>query len=194
MYPSDPAVVDAIHEFDPRVVPLTVIRVYRTPSGGRRAFRFHAIGSHVWNRTEMAAPWTRSVLTPTWLDDPMLRPTQMDLHLEDRTTRRGDGLPGTFLPFDWRVYYGLRSMYQLMTVSELLAYLDKHGTPARAEAKMLQASERTAAIAKAATPWLKAKLESIAQADPVKLVAHLKERAAERATMIFLSKQRGMNE
>lgn len=193
IYPWDPAVVRAIHEFDPNVIPLMVRREYRAATGGRLTFRCHAIGSHVWNRTEVAAPWTRSVLTPTWLVDPLRRPTQMDLHLEDRTTRTGDGRPGRYLPFDWRVYYALRANYQRLTAREVINYLEVHGE-AEVKKRVQKAADRTEALAREATPWLKAKLESIARADPVKLVAHLQERAAERQTMVFLNQERGMNE
>lgn len=136
-YPVDQAVVKAIHEFDSNVVPVRVIRAYRALTGEVRIFSRHAIASGLWNPTTRPAPWTERVMRPTW-GRPILI-TQMDLHLEDRASRKGDGLPGPLIPFDWRVYRGLRAIYNRWTAGEKQAYVRNNDRIAQALKKVEKA-------------------------------------------------------
>lgn len=182
-YPWDPAVLSAIHEFDPQVIPVMVLRAYRAQTGGVRIFRYHAIASFVWNSDHYPAPWTHQVMTSTHGDS--VRPTHMDLHLEDRSSRRGDGLPGKYLPFDWRLYQVLRSQYQRWTVSEVLQAIQR---PYEEKQRQVdKAGERTAHIVRRNESWLKQRMDNILAADPQKLYATLAERAAIKKTMVDLN-------
>lgn len=130
LYPYDPAVVEAIrNEFDPGIIPLIVRRVYRADTGELRTARFHAIATHRWtdeHMTEPPEPWTFRVMLPLLYEGPygddFRRPNRMAMHIEDRTSRLGDGLPGGYLPFDWRVYHLFRVQYQEMTAQQKMAY------------------------------------------------------------------------
>jgi len=130
LYPSDPAVVRAIREFDPNVIPLFVRRAFRASTGQVVVRGFHAFASHRWNPSRKPASWTKHVLMPTYSNAP--RPTHMDLHLEDRTQRIGDGLPGGYVPFDWRQYHGLRAMYDEWSDKQKLQFVEEHGAAAKA--------------------------------------------------------------
>lgn len=141
MYPADPSVLRAIREFDPNVMAVTVTRVYRASTGEERVERRLAIASHLWNpREEAPAAWTRRILVPTW--GPVLHPNHMDMHLEDRSARRGDGLPGTFIPFDWRVHKALRAAWQDWTQTEKVRFIQENDRAAVARRNRLAAEQR----------------------------------------------------
>jgi hypothetical protein len=120
LYPHDPAVLRAIHEFDPNVIPCFARVVYQAATGAVRVFGWHVIASHVWNRRYRVPKWVGRLMMPT--TGSVLRPTQIDLHLKDRELPKGQGLPGygAFLPFDWRVHKLLRTMYREYTVQQFM--------------------------------------------------------------------------
>lgn len=160
MYPYDPAVVRAIHrEFDPCVVPLIVRRVYKSSTGGFRVARFHALARRHTNPEFVPAPWTARVLMP--LSSRQDAPTAMLFHLEDRTTRLGDGLPGSYLPFNWRAYKAARSLYQTMTTKEKQQYEAEHGRAAIARKKRLEADAMVANRQKEDAAWLRERMGNI---------------------------------
>lgn len=139
-YPYDPAVLRAIREFDPNVIPLTITRGFRAATGEVRAFKFHVLSSHRWDPKQAPSRACRYVIMPTWGNAP--HPTHIDLHLENRELRPGNGLPGGFIPFDWPVYYALRSSYQEWTASETRAWLEQNDRAAQATRNRVAAERR----------------------------------------------------
>jgi hypothetical protein len=158
LYPIDKAVVRAIHEIDPDVVPVTVKRYYRTATGEERCYRYHAVASHHWNWDAELPAWASGVLRP--IVGPLtLPPTHMDFHLEG--PRRGNGLPGEYIPFDWRVYHIIRSMHQRWSDAERERYVAENSEEARAKKAVAAADARTDQRWKDDRPWLRARLESL---------------------------------
>jgi hypothetical protein len=140
LYPYDPAVWRAIREFDPNTIVLMTKRAYQAPTGEERVLRFHTLSSHRWNPDQPPDPALKAVLTPTWCNMP--QPTHIDLHLENRRARRGDGLPGEYIPFDWRVYYALRSSYQEWTGAQIERFLAENDAAAQAQKRREAAEAR----------------------------------------------------
>lgn len=169
MYPFDPAVLRAIHVFDPRVVPLWVRRVYRHHStGGIVILGRHAIGSHVWNPRN---PIDRNVfrsLMPTYRA--LERPTQVDFH-HVGGKRPGNGLCGDYLPFDSFVSYILRKTYDTWTHAERLAYIEKHGEEAKAAKAKAAAEAESEYIVKSDGPWLQKHIEQFDDDDARRVMA-----------------------
>lgn len=172
MYPADPAVVRAIHEFDRNVMPVTVTRVYRAPTGEERVERRLAIASHLWNPRDGApAPWTRRILVPTW--GPILHPTHMDLHLEDQRTRKGDGLPGAFIVFDWRIHKALRSAFQEWTAKEKVRFISENDRAAVARKNREAARRRVEERHEKERAWLKGHVDNIDRHDAERILAKI---------------------
>lgn len=141
MYPYDPAVLRAIREWiDPNAVAVWVTKVYQAQTGGLRLAGFHALASNVWNpRGEAPAPWTRRVLMPS--TGALLYPNHMNFHVMDGRTRKGDGLPGEYLPFDYRVFKIARDLYDKWSLRENLLWLRDNGAAAKAT-RAREAAER----------------------------------------------------
>jgi hypothetical protein len=189
LYPYDSRVVRAVRrEFDPAIIPVMVLRAYRCITGEERVYRVHAIASHQPQKLRVPA-WSERVLLPL-RGKPVPRPTHMDLHLEDRAERRGDGLPGQHLQFDWRVYQTLRTLYQEWSAREVALYEEEHGRGAQAQRALDKANERTAKITGQDTRWLKARMENILTAPPRELRKALIERARRRQAMVFIEEAR----
>lgn len=171
MYPADPAVLRAIHEFDRNVMVVTVTRVYRAASGEERVERRLAIASHLWNARDAPAPWTRRILVPTW--GPILHPNHMDMHLEDRSTRKGDGLPGAFLPFDWRVHKALRAAWQDWSEKEKIRFITDNDRAAVARRNREAASRRVQERHRRERAWLKGHVDNIDKHDAERILAKI---------------------
>jgi hypothetical protein len=176
MYPPDPAVVRAIRtEFDPKVVPLFVKRIYKATTGHLAGFGFHAIGSFLPNPKDSApAPWTSRVMIPT--HGPIVRVTQIDLHLEDRAERATRGLPGAYRAFDWRLYKTLRGRYQEWTGKQKAQWLEENDDVARRAAARAAAETRAQEREQKEASWLRSKLSNFDKDDARRLLA-LEEQA-----------------
>ncbi len=160
LYPFDPAVLRAVHrEFDPHVLPVIVRRVFRSSTGGFRVARFHALARRHRDFELTPAPWTYRVMMP--LRGRQQSPTVMIMHLEDRTTRLGDGLPGSYLPFNWRVYGALRGLYQTLSTTEKKQLIHQKGRAAQARKKRIAADEMVRRRQRDDAAWLKQKVETI---------------------------------
>lgn len=184
LYPYDPAPWRAIlREFDPNVIPIMVKRVYIAPTGERRVYRFHAIGSHRWNPQNKPAKRLDSILLPS--DRFMPRPTHVDLHFEDRSTRIGDGLPGEYVPFDWRIYHGLRSLWQDWTASEKIRWMNENDRAAKARRtrEAIEADRQKYAAHPTQQRFLKNHLEKIDKHD----VARLRQKVYEPERAITIT-------
>jgi hypothetical protein len=185
MYPYDDAVVRAVRrEFDPAIIPVMVLRAYKSETGELRIHRVHAIASHQPLKEGVPA-WSERVLMPM-RGRARPRPTHMDLHLEDRADRKGDGLPGVPLPFDWRVYYALRSLYQEWSAHEVARFERERGRFAVAARQKEAADERTAYIYKQDRRWLHEKVTNILTSPPEQLRKALLDRALRRQAMVYV--------
>jgi hypothetical protein len=146
VYPFDPAVIRAIHEFDPNIVPLFCKAIYRASTGEIRVFGWHTIGSFYRDPHYKIPSWAYRVMRPA--SGPIGIPvTKMNMHIKDKRARKGDGLPGmgAYLPCDWRVYVLLREMYAEWTAKQIMAFQKKVQDDARAKASA--AAEEHAAYA-----------------------------------------------
>ena len=88
-------------------------------------------------------------------------PTAMMFHLEDRTTRLGDGLPGSYMPFNWRAYKAARALYQTMTVKEKRQHEAEHGRAAVARKRRLEADAKVAHRQKQDAKWLDERMNNM---------------------------------
>jgi hypothetical protein len=169
MYPADPAVLRAIHEFDRNVIAVTVTRVYKASTGEERVERRLAIASHLWNPREAApAAWTRRILVPTW--GPIVHPNHMDMHLENRSARKADGLPGPLIPFDWRVYRALRAAYQDWTAKEKRKFIEENDRAAIARKNRIAAERRVAERHEKDRAFLQGHVQNIDRHDMARLL------------------------
>lgn len=184
LYPFDPAVWRAIREFDPNTLILMTKRAYRAPTGEVRVFRYHTLASHRWSPANRPDYRLSSVLTPTWLNMP--QPTHVDLHLENRKERTGDGLPGAFVPFDWRVYHALRASYREWEFKDAKRYMDEKGERALAQQARLAALERVAERVRKDGKWLKERFSRIDKHDAERLISQAMEKQ-KRAPMVSVA-------
>lgn len=176
MYPHDPAVMRAINnEFDSRVIPLNVKRVYQSQTGGQRVIVVHCIGSHVWNPTEKPAAWTeRGALMPT--AGPNLRPvTHIDFHHENKNLRKHD--LRRYIPFDWRLYVLLRGMYDEHTRKERLKWMEENSAETKAAQLIERRGAESEAEARKRGPWLREKIENMVRdKDALRIADELKHK------------------
>lgn len=126
-YPWDPAVVRAIREFEPTMVPITVRSIWQKADYGNldhnepliivrhgiaRVVRDARIPIHHFRcdlpvNPQTALPHDPHILAP-------VRPNWIELNnYADREVRPyGLDLPGAYLPHDWELYHGLRLGYE----------------------------------------------------------------------------------
>lgn len=169
LYPWDPAVVKAIHEFDPRVMPVWITRTFVLPTGGIVSFGRHGIASHVpaVDRHAPIDPIFYKALTS--VRGSAVRPTQLDFHVEHRNGF--GGLPGDYMPFDWRVYRILRSAYNEWSWKERKQYQDEHGEEARKKQERAAAEEHAAYVAKTDEAWLNKHIAQFDDQDAARIAA-----------------------
>jgi hypothetical protein len=169
LYPWDPAVLKAIHEFDPRVIPVWINRVYVTPTGGTIVVGRHGIASHVpaVDRHQQIDPIFYRALTG--IHGSIERPTQLDFHVEHRNGF--GGLPGEYLPFDWRVYRILRSTFNEWTWKEREDYRTEHGEEAQKAAARQAAEAEKAYAAKTDEAFLQRHIDQFDDDDAKRIAA-----------------------
>jgi len=150
LYPADPAVVRAMRQVDPRIVPLTVRKVYKTQGGSRIVQTYHAIGIHEPEPDAPLWPWVYRCLMPSTPTRPRLeRPTRILYHLWDPGTRSSlyPG-PGLWLPFDWRWLNALESVQREMTAAEAREIREERGREAQSRRAREQALREAADVEK----------------------------------------------
>jgi hypothetical protein len=106
IYPYDPAVLDAIHEFWPEAVYLRRLWIYERQGKPYRFMR-HALGSYLWN-PRTAKPGFR-VEMPVDATFPV--PTQIELTLSTEAKPFHPVMPGEFVEWSWATYHYVRSVY-----------------------------------------------------------------------------------
>jgi hypothetical protein len=175
LYPHDPAVLRAWREFDPNVIPLIIRRVYRTHTGEQRVYRFHAVGSHRWNPDTRPSPTLAKIMLPS--STYMPRPTHLDLHFEDRSLRPGNGLPGEYIPFDWRIYHGMRALWQDWTAKEKIRWITENDSAAKARTRRekIEADRAQYAASREQQRFIKNHMDKIDKDDVKRLMRNVYE-------------------
>ena len=170
-YPWDPAVVRAIRrEFDPNMVPVWIRKVYKHDTGGVEVTGYHGIASHKWSPDVRVPLWVYRALMPTV--GGFERPTSIHLHLREKDPQ-GVPIPGSFVPFDWRIYDGLISGRDEMTTAERKQFLKDHGREAEAAKASEAAHEQAAQRWKDDGAWIKRRAQEITASD-IKEAVHKK--------------------
>ena len=113
-YEADTAVTAAIHTFDPGVIPIWRISVYRAPNEDLfRQFVHHGIGRHYPFFTHLRRPFQVDLPAGADLQD---EPNFLDCIFEDVDSkaylRSG---PGDFLPWTWWTYKFCRINWERIT-------------------------------------------------------------------------------
>ncbi len=108
-YPWNPAIVRAIRSFDPDVIPATVKRTYRLPTGGAVVFRYYAL----LRRT--TTPHMRHAHFNTHIGHMGgIAPNIEELIFEgEKPAGAPDGWPGAFIPMTWDIYYRTKRAFHL---------------------------------------------------------------------------------
>lgn len=120
-YPPDPQVTHAIHSFDPGVIPLWVRWIFLSPQDTGNpeivVFGRHAVGRYVKNLHGGIEPFSMDV--PSNYHGPL--PNIIERILQGRADPRATDLPGAYKPWDWSLFYELRSDYleDIKTVKEM---------------------------------------------------------------------------
>lgn len=113
-YEIDPAVLAAIHEFDPGLIPIWRIQFWIRPNEERREVVVHSgIARHFPHPRYMRRAF--HVLMPAAAEHPV--PNFLDAIFEDQlcgTYMMGG--PGGYMQWDWSVYYWCREKFMSVTV------------------------------------------------------------------------------
>jgi len=171
-YEADPAVTAAIHSFDPGVIPVWRISVYRPPNEDQvQQFVHHGIARHY--------PYFTHVRRPFQVDMPVaadfLEPNFLDCIFEDTHSkaflRSG---PGDFMPWTWDTYLWCRQQFERITIAAYMKRIEKR--QAR-EAKMRKDWQEELDYRKAQIqPYIDKKLEKLSAADWRQYNAYMAER------------------
>lgn len=115
-YEKDPAVTAAIHVFDPGMIPIWRVQLWRFP-GSTEVTRVvhHGIGRYYPVPRYIRKPF-RVELPADAHSEP---PNFLDAILEDDSTLQyKKGGPGGYIPWDWHLYRWCRGMFDQMTVEK----------------------------------------------------------------------------
>lgn len=108
-YPWNPAIVKAIHSFDPDAIPATVKRTYQLPTGGTVVFRYYALLRRTTTPHSRHAPFRTHVGHMGGI-----APNIEDLIFEGEKPKGApDGWPGAFIPMTWDIYYRTKAAFYL---------------------------------------------------------------------------------
>jgi hypothetical protein len=116
-YEVDPAVLRAIHEFDPGVIPIWRIQVWIHPNSERRETFVHpGIGRYFSYPRYLRRQF--HVTMPARVEHPV--PNFLDAIFEDQKCARYlfEGGPGGYIPWDWATYEWCRRMYVELTTKK----------------------------------------------------------------------------
>jgi hypothetical protein len=116
-YEIDPAVVRAIHEFDPGVIPIWRLQVWIRPNSEERETHVHSgIARHFPHPRYLRRPFR--VTMPARAEHPV--PNFLDAIFEDQTCAQYlfEGGPGHFIPWDWATYEWCRRKYAVLTAKK----------------------------------------------------------------------------
>lgn len=171
-YEADASVTEAIHSFDPGVIPIWRISAYVPP--GRtspQTFVHHGIGRHF--------PYQRRVRRHFQCDMPLNAtfgvPNFLDCIFEDTNSAAYiRGGPGDFWPWDWGVYYWARWHFERITAAAWVKRMEKRRAR---EAKARKDWEDDLEYRKRQLePWIQKQLEKLSDADWDRYRAFMRER------------------
>lgn len=160
-FEKDPAVTKAIHEFDPELIPMWRVQLWRFPDSKRsRKVVHHALGRYF--------PVSRNfhrgfhVTMPTGSRKPA--PNFLDAVLEyDETLQFKRGGPGDYVPWDWSLYRWCRFQFDKITVE---AWERRHLARETRIARLQQAHmDELAYRKKQIEPYLLKKAESLSESE-----------------------------
>lgn len=139
----DPAVLRAIHEFDPSAVPVWRKQTYLPP--GRMGEEHLLKVSHVGIARYKADRRSATEFHPEMPEGAdFKRPNVLEFIWEDDAPALKNGGPGTVLPFDWGLYRYMRSRFNRNVTNKVMvkAWLDR--TRERHEREARQSKEELA--------------------------------------------------
>lgn len=172
----DPAVLKAIHEFDPGVIPLWRIQLWIRPNEEEKYAVVHnGIGRHYPHPRYLRRPFY--VQMPIGATHPA--PNFLDAIFDDQLCATYlMGGPGTYLPWDWSVYYWCRQRYMTITLAKFDQLMErKHEREDRIHRKWREELEYGK---KQIEPYLQKKAEAISDVDWDNYLALMRHREALR--------------
>ncbi len=157
----DPAVLAAIHEFDPGAIPIVRVQLWSFPwSDEIYQVLHHGIARHypipryLRRHLQVAMPADADFPTPNFLDA---------IFEETNTIHAKMGGPGAYVPFGWNVYYWCRWQFDRITVDKWLTAIDRRKASLE---KVRKAFEDDIEYRKRQIePWILKKLEGVSDAD-----------------------------
>jgi len=160
-FEADPAVTAAIREFDPGLIPIWRIQLWRFPwSPEVVRVVHHGIGRYY--------PVPRLVKRELQIEMPadadFPAPNFLDAIFEDTDTiQYRMGGPGLYIPWGWNAYYWCRWQFDRVTTEKWEAAVDRR---VARMAKMHQAwQEEIDYRRRQVEPWILKKLETVSDAD-----------------------------
>ena len=160
-YEIDPAVLRAIHEFDPGVIPIWRLQVWIRPNSEDREVYAHCGISRYF-------PFPRYVRRQFYVHMPARAehptPNFLDAIFEDqRCATYLSGGPGAFLPWDWATYAWCREKFTALTAQKFDQLMEAKRDR---EAKMRKDwQEEIAYRKKQIEPYLLRKAEQLSDSD-----------------------------
>jgi hypothetical protein len=159
-FEKDPAVTEAIHEFDPRAIPLWRIQRWRTPASQELNLVHHGLGRYF--------PVPRYLRKPLRVEMPMdargPAPNMLDVIFEDDSTLQyKQGGPGEYMPWDWSVYAWCRFQYDKTTAEAWLRRAEMKAARLKRESEAIEAELEYRK--KQIEPWLLKKSGEISEYD-----------------------------
>lgn len=160
-FEKDPAVVAAVREFDPGLIPIWRIQVWRYPwSPEPVRVVHHGIARHY--PVPRLVKRELRVEMPADADFPA--PNFLDAMFEDTDTiQYRMGGPGLYIPWGWNVYYWCRWQFDRITTEKWEAAVDRR----KVRAAKLRAAwqEEIDYRRRQVEPWILKKLEGVTDAD-----------------------------
>lgn len=119
IYPWDRDVLRAIREFDPGVVPIWVRWMFQHEDGEIIKIGRHGIARRLpKSPTGMSHEELKISGYESFGAQP--KPHLIEFIWQGEKDKRGSDLPGAYKPFDWSLYYWMRSNYQTKSAKQLV--------------------------------------------------------------------------
>jgi len=159
-FEKDPAVAEAIREFDPQAIPLWRVQRWRMPNVREVNVVHHGIGRHL--------PIPRYLRRPLRVEMPMdargPAPNMLDVIFEDDSTLQyKQGGPAEYQPWDWSTYAWCRFQYDKTTAEAWLKRSERKAARLKREREAMDAELEYRK--KQIEPWLMKKAGEISEYD-----------------------------
>lgn len=115
-YPYNPAIVKACREIDPTLIPLWVKWVFKRPMDDSRGWEYKVFGRHGLAKY-VPNPVTERPgfkVLKGFNDQSPIPNVMLEIFDDNRPDMKEEGqgdLPGKYLPFEWYIYYGVKSLF-----------------------------------------------------------------------------------